>query len=126
MINKFSSKFIKPLNCLTRFSQFGVTPFNNISKKLSGSVATKQTDKKDHHGEHPVPVEPNFLQMVQLYFDEAFQVLDIPPHYRDIIKPCAATLTVNFPLLRDDGTIEVINAYRAEHSMHYLPTKGYI
>ena len=69
-------------------------------------------------------VEPNFLEMVQLYFDQAFEVLNIPAHYKSIIKPCAATLTINFPLVRDDGSIEMIQAYRAEHSMHYLPTKG--
>src|SRR5688500_7312990 len=29
-----------------------------------------------------------------------------------------------FPLERDDGSIEVVHAWRAEHSQHKLPTKG--
>lgn len=31
---------------------------------------------------------------------------------------------MSFPLRRDDGSIEVIHAWRAEHSHHKLPTKG--
>jgi glutamate dehydrogenase (NAD(P)+) len=31
---------------------------------------------------------------------------------------------MEFPLQRDDGTIETIQAWRAEHSQHKLPTKG--
>ncbi|KII70184.1 Glutamate dehydrogenase 2, mitochondrial [Thelohanellus kitauei] len=42
----------------------------------------------------------------------------------NFIKPCHATLTINFPIIRDDGTIETITAYRSQHSMHCQPTKG--
>jgi glutamate dehydrogenase (NAD(P)+) len=31
---------------------------------------------------------------------------------------------MEFPIKRDDGSIEVIRAWRAEHSHHKLPTKG--
>ena len=31
---------------------------------------------------------------------------------------------MTFPVQKDDGTIEVIHAWRAEHSHHKLPTKG--
>jgi glutamate dehydrogenase (NAD(P)+) len=31
---------------------------------------------------------------------------------------------MRFPVRRDDGSIEVIEAYRAEHSHHRMPTKG--
>ena len=37
-----------------------------------------------------------------------------------IIEPCAHVLEVNFPLLRDDGSYEMINGYRAQHSHHRL------
>ena len=35
-----------------------------------------------------------------------------------IIEPCAHVLEMNFPLQRDDGSYEMINAYRAQHSHH--------
>jgi glutamate dehydrogenase (NAD(P)+) len=33
-------------------------------------------------------------------------------------------IQLSFPLRRDDGSVEVIRAWRAEHSQHKLPTKG--
>ena len=41
-----------------------------------------------------------------------------------IIEPCAHVLEVNFPLQRDDGSFEMINGYRAQHSHHRSPCKG--
>ena len=35
-----------------------------------------------------------------------------------IIEPCAHVLEVNFPLQRDDGSYEMINGYKAQHSHH--------
>jgi len=68
--------------------------------------------------------EPNFLEMVKLYFDEAAKIVDIPNTYIDLIKHAKATVRFNFPLIKDDGSIEVITAFRSQHSLHYLPTKG--
>jgi glutamate dehydrogenase (NAD(P)+) len=68
--------------------------------------------------------EPEFLEMVKMYFDEAAGVLDIPKYYVDVIKHAKVVVRFNFPLVRDDGNIEVIQAFRAQHSLHYLPTKG--
>jgi len=41
-----------------------------------------------------------------------------------IIEPCAHVLEVNFPLLRDDGSYQMITGYRAQHSHHRTPCKG--
>ena len=41
-----------------------------------------------------------------------------------LIEPCAHVLEVNFPLMRDDGTYEMIRGYRAQHSHHRTPCKG--
>lgn len=68
--------------------------------------------------------EPKFLDMVKLYFDQAASHIDIPKYYIDVIKNAKAVIRFNFPLVRDDGSIEVLTAYRSQHSMHYLPTKG--
>lgn len=80
------------------------------------SAAASQAQKKDE--------EPDFLSMVQNYFDIASNHIDIPKYYLDIIKNCKAAIRFNFPLVKDDGKIEVITAYRAQHSLHNLPTKG--
>jgi glutamate dehydrogenase (NAD(P)+) len=68
--------------------------------------------------------EPKFLEMVKLYFDKASEYLDIPRYYVDVIKNAKAVVRLNFPLVRDDGSIEVIQGFRSQHSLHYLPTKG--
>ena len=41
-----------------------------------------------------------------------------------LMKPCNHVISVNFPLKRDDGTFEMIQAYRAQHSQHRTPCKG--
>ena len=68
--------------------------------------------------------EPNFLEMVKLYFDKASTHIDIPRYYINVIKNAKAVVRFNFPLVRDDGSIDVITAFRSQHSLHYLPTKG--
>jgi glutamate dehydrogenase (NAD(P)+) len=48
-------------------------------------------------------------------------------HIRGILaamKPCNHVLQVNFPLKRDDGSYEIIQGFRAQHSQHRTPTKG--
>ncbi len=40
------------------------------------------------------------------------------------IKACNATYRMRFPVKKDDGTIEVIEAYRVQHSHHKAPCKG--
>ena len=77
------------------------------------SSAVKKTDS-----------EPDFLEMVKQYFDEASKFIEIPNQYLDFIKTCKAVVRFYFPLVRDNGEIEVITGYRAQHSLHLLPTKG--
>ncbi len=47
-----------------------------------------------------------------------------PPDILDQIRACNGVYRLRFPVRRDDGTIVVIEGYRAEHSHHRLPTKG--
>ncbi len=74
--------------------------------------------------ESVLTIEPKFLDMVKLFFDKASTHIDIPKYYIDFIKNAKVVVRFNFPLVRDDGSIEVITAFRSQHSMHYLPTKG--
>ncbi len=66
---------------------------------------------------------PMFAQ-VNKYFDKAAAHLSHPPGLLAQIKACNSVYRMQFPLKRDDGTIEVINGWRAQHSVHRLPTKG--
>ena len=65
-----------------------------------------------------------FFAQVNSYFDKAAAYLDLPPGLLGQIKACNSVYRVQFPIKRDDGSIEVINAWRAQHSVHRLPSKG--
>merc|ERR1719365_536733 len=41
-----------------------------------------------------------------------------------LMEPCSHVLEVNFPLMRDNGTYEMITGHRAQHSHHRSPCKG--
>src|ERR1019366_8819679 len=66
---------------------------------------------------------PMFAQ-VNKYFDKAAAHLNLSPGLLAAIKACNSVYRMQFPLKRDDGSIEVINGWRAQHSTHRLPTKG--
>ncbi|MBW1687656.1 MAG: Glu/Leu/Phe/Val dehydrogenase [Deltaproteobacteria bacterium] len=65
-----------------------------------------------------------FLEQVNRNFDKAASLTDHPPGILDQIKQVNNVIQLSFPLRRDDGSVEVIHGWRAEHSQHKLPTKG--
>lgn len=62
--------------------------------------------------------------MVKMNFDKAMKYTGIDEGLLAVIKSCNSLLRVNFPLRRDDGSVEVIRGYRAQHKHHRLPVKG--
>lgn len=66
----------------------------------------------------------SFLAEVNRSFERAAAHIDHPPQLLHQIRECNTVYHMSFPITRDDGTIEVIKAWRAEHSQHRLPTKG--
>jgi len=71
-----------------------------------------------------VQSEPNFFQTVNIYIDQAAALTNHPQGLLQYIKACNSVYHISFPIERDDGSIEVIEAWRAEHSHHRLPVKG--
>jgi glutamate dehydrogenase (NAD(P)+) len=66
----------------------------------------------------------SFLEEVNRSFDRAAGFTGLDPTLLDQIRQCNGVYYLTFPIRRDDGSIEVIEGWRAEHSHHRLPTKG--
>lgn len=69
-------------------------------------------------------MEINFFDQVNRNIDKAAPFLNIKKGLIDQIKACNAIIRISFPLERDNGDIEVVNAWRAQHSYHRMPCKG--
>jgi glutamate dehydrogenase (NAD(P)+) len=69
-------------------------------------------------------VGKSFLEQVNQAFDRAAGHTRHDPTLLANIRACKNVFYTSFPLKRDDGTIEVVHAWRAEHSHHKLPCKG--
>ena len=65
-----------------------------------------------------------FLEQVDRSFDHAASFTRHDPTLLANIKACKNLLFTSFPIKRDDGRIEVVHAWRAQHSHHKLPCKG--
>jgi len=92
----------------------------------------------------PEAQDPGFFEMVEYFFHKSCvlaedKLIDVDMKNMrasreekqkkahgilKIIEPCAHVLEVNFPLQKDDGSYEMINGYRAQHSHHRSPCKG--
>jgi glutamate dehydrogenase (NAD(P)+) len=66
----------------------------------------------------------SFFAQVSANFDKAAAYTKHPQGVLEQIKTCNSVYHMAFPVEKDDGSIEVIHAWRAEHSQHKLPTKG--
>lgn len=66
----------------------------------------------------------SFFNAVEKSFDKAARFTKWDPGILEQIKACNAIYSMRFPVKRDNGTIEVIEAYRVQHSQHKTPCKG--
>lgn len=65
-----------------------------------------------------------FFESVNHYFNRAAGFADIDPGSIEQIRACNSAYRMRFPVKTDDNKIVVVEAFRAEHSHHRLPTKG--
>ncbi len=66
----------------------------------------------------------SFFAQVNRNFDRAAALTTYPRGILEQIRAINGVIHFTFPIKRDDGSVEVIHAWRAEHSHHRLPTKG--
>ena len=71
-----------------------------------------------------MPEHISFSKQVNLYVDRAAELTTYPQGLLDQIRITNSVYQMQFPVKRDDGSIEVIQAWRAEHSHHIRPVKG--
>jgi glutamate dehydrogenase (NAD(P)+) len=64
-----------------------------------------------------------FEDDVNVYFDRAGSFTRHPKGLLDQIRACNSVHAFQFPVRHADGHIEVVRAWRAEHSHHKLPTR---
>src|SRR5882672_2250859 len=68
--------------------------------------------------------EYSFFHSVEMSFDKAAKFTKWDPGVLEQIKACNSVYQMRFPVKRDNGNIEVIEAYRVQHSQHKTPCKG--
>ena len=67
--------------------------------------------------------EPSFRQSVDIMFNRAIALMDLPPGLEEKIRVCNSTYTVRFGVkLR--GRMQTFTGYRSVHSEHMEPVKG--
>ena len=106
--------------------------------KQCGITTTSLRLQSSAHGND----DPNFNEMVGMFFDRAANLAedqlvaelkdrssleDKKKRVRgilDMMGPCNHVLEMTFPIKRDNGKFEIIEAWRAQHSQHRVPCKG--
>ncbi len=68
--------------------------------------------------------ELNPLLSAEARFDAAAQALGLDDGMRKVLRSPSREVTVNIPVLLDDGRIEVFTGYRVQHSIARGPAKG--
>ncbi len=66
----------------------------------------------------------SFFKSVETSFDKASKFTKWDKGLLEQIKACNSIYSMRFPVKMDDGRIEVIEAYRVQHSQHKSPCKG--
>ena len=63
-------------------------------------------------------------EVALLQFDEACEHMTLRKGVREMLRTCKRELTVNFPVVMDNGKVQMFTGYRVHHSTIRGPTKG--
>ncbi|EGR33892.1 hypothetical protein IMG5_032480, partial [Ichthyophthirius multifiliis] len=69
-------------------------------------------------------IDGSISDIVYQFMEQASRYTNIPPDMLNFYKQCDIMLEMTIPFERQDGTMEIIKAYRTQHKTHLLPTKG--
>jgi len=123
----------------------------SLLQKLSAPATSVASRSYSDYEKHKIPErllyipdaeDPSFFEMVEYYFHRGCVMVEdsLIEEMKDrislqdkrnrtsgilkIMEPCHHVLEVAFPLKKDDGSFEMIQGWRAQHSLHRTPTKG--
>lgn len=67
--------------------------------------------------------EPSFREMIRSFVGQAGRLAGLQASELEMLQRCNAVTRINFPLRRNDGSVEIIQAFRAQHGTR-KPSKG--
>ena len=67
--------------------------------------------------------EPSFREMIRIFAGRAAQLCGMSQTEFDVFQRCSAVTRVSIPVRRDDGKVEIVRAFRAQHGTR-KPSKG--
>ena len=71
-----------------------------------------------------VASEDNPYQAMQARLDLAAERLGLEPNLISILRTCEREITISMPVVMDDGSVEVFEGFRVQHSTSRGPAKG--
>lgn len=71
-----------------------------------------------------VSSEDNPFDAMQARFDLAAARLGLEPNLLGILRSCEREITISIPVVLDDGSVQVFEGYRVQHSTARGPAKG--
>jgi Glu/Leu/Phe/Val dehydrogenase, dimerisation domain len=111
----------------------------SMSKRCLSAEIRRAATQSPIDGNDPLDCA-SFFEMIELYYDRAASLLQ-PNLVRELsgsfverekrvrgvlsmMKPCNRIMSMVFPIKRESGDYELIEAYRAQHSDHKAPSNG--